>query len=63
MIDGNTRVFAILGDPVAHSLSPLMQNAAFQAMGLAAVYVPLRCSEADVPESSTRSAGPMAGAT
>ncbi|HEY8257404.1 MAG TPA: hypothetical protein VIG08_07090 [Gemmatimonadales bacterium] len=49
MIDGNTRVFAILGDPVAHSLSPLMQNAAFQAMGLPAVYVPLRCSEADVP--------------
>lgn len=49
MIDGNTRVFAILGDPVAHSLSPLMHNAAFQALGLPAVYVPLRCSEADVP--------------
>lgn len=49
MIDGRTRVFAILGDPVAHSLSPLMHNAAFQALGLAAAYVPLRCTEDDVP--------------
>lgn len=49
MIDGNTRVFAILGDPVAHSLSPTMHNAAFQALGLAAAYVPLRCSDTDLP--------------
>ncbi|MGH7497389.1 MAG: shikimate dehydrogenase [Gemmatimonadales bacterium] len=49
MIGGNTRVFAILGDPVAHSLSPTMHNAAFQALGLAAAYVPLRCSGADLP--------------
>lgn len=50
MIDGNTRVFAILGDPVAHSLSPTMHNAAFRALGLAAVYVPLRCSDIDLPQ-------------
>lgn len=49
MIDGSTRVFALLGDPVAHSLSPSMQNAAFRALGLPAVYVPLRCSSADLP--------------
>jgi shikimate dehydrogenase len=49
VIDGRTRVFAILGDPVAHSLSPLMHNAAFQALGLSAAYVPLRCVEDDVP--------------
>ena len=49
MIDGSTRVFALLGDPVAHSLSPAMQNAAFRALGLPAVYVPLRCAAADVP--------------
>lgn len=48
MIDGSTRVFAILGDPVAHSLSPSMQNAAFRALGLKAVYVPIRCGAADV---------------
>ena len=49
MIDGSTRVFAILGDPVAHSLSPAMQNAAFRVLGLPAVYVALRCVPADVP--------------
>jgi len=43
VIDGSTRVFAILGDPVAHSLSPAMQNAAFRVLGLKAVYVPIRC--------------------
>ena len=43
------RVFALLGDPVDHSLSPLMQNAAFHALGLPAVYVALRCETADVP--------------
>ena len=48
MIDGGTRVFALLGDPVAHSLSPAMQNAAFRALGLRAVYVALRCIPPDV---------------
>jgi shikimate dehydrogenase len=48
VIDGNTRVFALLGDPVAHSLSPAMQNAAFRALGLRAVYVALRCAPPDV---------------
>lgn len=42
-IGGATRVFALLGDPVAHSLSPAMYNAAFRALGIDAVYVPLRC--------------------
>jgi shikimate dehydrogenase len=37
-----TCVFALLGDPVTHSLSPAMHNAAFRAMGLDAVYVALR---------------------
>jgi shikimate dehydrogenase len=45
-----TRVFAILGDPVAHSLSPLMQNAAFTALGLPAIYIPLQCSADDLPQ-------------
>ena len=48
MIDGRTRVFAILGSPVEHSLSPVMHNAAFRVLGLEAVYVPLRCDSAEV---------------
>jgi len=39
-VRGTTRVYGILGDPVAHSLSPAMQNAAFAAAGIDAVYVP-----------------------
>lgn len=38
-IDGHTRVFGILGRPVAHSLSPAMHNAAFRELGVNAVYV------------------------
>ena len=49
MIDGSTRVYALLGDPIAHSLSPAMHNAAFRALGLPAVYVPLRCEAFTVP--------------
>lgn len=44
-----TRVFALLGDPVHHSLSPAMHNAAFRVLGLDAVYVPLPCSAAQLP--------------
>ena len=38
-INGTTRVYGILGRPVAHSLSPAMHNAAFREVGLNAVYV------------------------
>lgn len=48
MIGGRTRLFALLGDPVAHSLSPPMHNAAFRVLGLDAVYVALPCAQSDV---------------
>lgn len=44
-----TRVLALLGDPVEHSLSPLVQNAAFAAAGVDGVYVALRCGNDDLP--------------
>lgn len=44
MITGRTRVFALLGRPVAHSLSPAMHNAAFHALGLDAAYVAIDCA-------------------
>jgi shikimate dehydrogenase len=49
VISGSSRVFVILGDPVSHSLSPAMQNAAFRALGLPAIYVPLQCCADHVP--------------
>lgn len=47
-ITGRTRVVGIFGDPVAHSLSPLMQNAALQAAGIDAVYVPFHVTPAQL---------------
>jgi shikimate dehydrogenase len=44
VITGTTRLVALLGHPVAHSLSPRMHNAAFAARGLDWAYVAL-----DVP--------------
>ncbi|MFZ5898593.1 MAG: shikimate dehydrogenase [Bacillota bacterium] len=41
MVDARTRVCALLGHPVGHSLSPAMQNAAFRVVGINAVYVAL----------------------
>jgi shikimate dehydrogenase len=38
-VNGKTRVCAIIGDPVEHSLSPVMHNAAFKELGLNLVYV------------------------
>ncbi|MGQ9459675.1 MAG: shikimate dehydrogenase [Candidatus Bathyarchaeaceae archaeon] len=38
-ISGKTRVCGIIGDPVEHSLSPAMHNAAFQELNLDYVYV------------------------
>jgi 3-dehydroquinate dehydratase / shikimate dehydrogenase len=35
-----TQIYGVIGDPVAHSLSPVMQNAGFQARRLDAVYLP-----------------------
>jgi shikimate dehydrogenase len=41
-LSGRTRVCAVLGDPIAHSLSPTMHNAAFEALGLDFVYLAFR---------------------
>lgn len=42
MINGHTRLFGIIGNPVEHSLSPVMQNAAFAELGINGVYIPMR---------------------
>ncbi len=41
MVTGATRLVGIIGNPVAHSLSPAMHNAAFQSLGMDWLYVPL----------------------
>lgn len=41
-ISGTTGLVAVLGDPLRHTLSPAMHNAALQALGLDWVYMALR---------------------
>jgi len=48
-ISAKTRLLTVIGDPVAHSLSPAMHNAACRALGLDAVYVALRVSAEALP--------------
>ncbi len=38
--DARTRVYGVIGDPIGHSLSPAMQNAAFATRRMNAVYLP-----------------------
>jgi shikimate dehydrogenase len=52
-IGANTRLLAVIGDPVAHSLSPLMHNAAIRCLGLDAVYVGLQTPGAALAEVLT----------
>ncbi len=41
-------IYGIIGDPVEHSLSPVMHNAAFEEIGLDAVYLAFRVSQEEV---------------
>jgi len=43
-----TRLLALLGDPVAHSLSPRLHGAALAALRLDGAYLPLRCDARDL---------------
>lgn len=51
-VTGATRVIGIFGDPVAHSRSPDMHNAAFRALGLPYVYVPFPVRSAHLRDAA-----------
>lgn len=50
-VDGKTEIYGIIGNPVSHSLSPAMHNAAFAALGLNKIYLPFQV--ADLPAALT----------
>src|SRR3954447_4450081 len=41
-VNADTDVYGVIGDPVAHSFSPLVHNAAFRQLGVNALYLPFR---------------------
>lgn len=50
-ISGSTRLYGILGHPIAHSLSPLMQTFAFQHHHLDCLYVPFPVPPDHLPKA------------
>jgi shikimate dehydrogenase len=47
-ISGKTKVCGIIGDPIEHTMSPAMHNAAFQKLGLDFVYLPFRVKQEEL---------------
>jgi len=48
MITSQTSFIALIGNPVTHSLSPIMQNAAFEYLGLDLIYIAIPCKDEDL---------------
>ncbi len=50
-LSGQTRLAIVIGDPVRHSLSPVIHNAGFTACGLDWVFLACEVPEGQVPEA------------
>ena len=50
-MQGSPKTYCIIGDPIQHSLSPGMQNAAFAALGLNCTYIAFRVPAGELKES------------
>ena len=57
-----TAVYGVVGNPVMHSLSPVMHNAGFRHFGIDAVYLPLLAKDATDFVAFARALG-LAGAS
>ena len=51
MISGKTRLCGVIGDPVEHSMSPVMHNAAFREAGIDYLYAPFRVKKAELGQA------------
>jgi len=52
-INAETEIFGVIADPIAHSLSPMIHNAAFAHMKMNRLYVPFRVPREELPQFMT----------
>ena len=50
-VSGKTRLCGLIGDPVEHTMSPVMHNAAFRQMGIDYLYVPFRVKQGELAKA------------
>jgi len=51
VISGKTRLCGIIGDPIEHTMSPVMHNAAFRKVGVDYLYVPFRVKRGELAKA------------
>lgn len=52
-LSGKTKVCAIIGDPIEHTMSPPIHNAAFKELGLDYIYLPFRVKKEHLKQAVT----------
>lgn len=50
-VNGNTRLFGLLGNPVEHTKSPFIHNTLFSHLGINSIYVPILVNEGDLEKA------------
>lgn len=50
-ISGKTKICALIGDPVEHTMSPVMHNTAYKKLGLDYIYIPFRAAPEQLPQA------------
>jgi shikimate dehydrogenase len=51
IISGKTKICGVIGDPIEHTMSPVMHNAAFKKLGLDFLYVPFKVSQEELEKA------------
>ena len=51
LISGKTKVCGVIGDPIEHTMSPVMHNAAFRKLGMDYVYLPFRVKKEELDKA------------
>ncbi|HGY12256.1 MAG TPA: shikimate dehydrogenase [Desulfobacterales bacterium] len=57
MINSNTSLYAVLGDPISQSLSPVMHNSAFSHAGYNGIYLAFKVKEIEKAISGIKALG------